>query len=435
MSRRSNSKKQAPQQQSSSVKDEPTSNETEQSLGTMVPWPLQSFLPKSLSNMTMSSVQNDLITSGMLIDPILRSVTRYLLRQRAAECHALDIESLTAYKHRFVSDLKQRAIAEQTSEANSQHYEVPSSFYTSVLGARLKYSCCYYQRGNESLTEGENAMLALYVKRAKLTDNQIVLDLGCGWGSFTLYAAPLFPNSTFLAVSNSSTQREFIMRTAAERNLTNVQVLTADINNLHIDQLLPLLPARLKQAATAAVQSKQGIFDRIISIEMFEHMKNYSMLLALCSNMLKVHGHLFVHIFVHREFPYHFETNNSWMAKYFFSGGTMPSVDLLPSFLQHPVNLQLDQQWSVNGTHYARTSRQWLDLLDKQWNKVEHDLRQTITQDKNHVRSQLDNGMTPIQFMRMWRVFFIAVEEMFAYNKGEEWFVQHYLFTKPSRDA
>lgn len=437
MSRRSTSNKNRHGQTVDSPVHKPKhNNQSSDSLTSMLPAIVHPLVPQALSNLTMSGIQNSVITSGMLPDPVLRSVTRFLLRQRAVECHSLDIESLTAYKHRFVNDLRNRNIAEQTSEANSQHYEVPSSFYTHVLGPRLKYSCCYYQRGNESLAEGENAMLALYVKRAKLADNQLVLDLGCGWGSFSLYAAQLFPHSTFIGVSNSNSQREFIMRTAAERKLTNIQVLTADINNLDIHQLLTLLPSHLKLDANAAIQSKQGIFDRIVSIEMFEHMKNYSMLLSLCSNFLKVHGHLFVHIFVHREFPYHFETNNSWMAQYFFAGGTMPSVDLLPSFLQHPVALQLEHQWSVNGTHYARTSRQWLELLDKQWNKIEHDLRESISQpSRQHVRTQLDNGMTPVQFMRMWRAFFIAVEELFAFNKGEEWFVQHYLFTKPNRDC
>ena len=261
----------------------------------------------------------------------------------------------------------------------------------------------------ESLNEGEEAMLALYVQRAKLEPGQRVLDLGCGWGSFTLYAAKRLPGSHFTALSNSHSQRQFIQGRAKALGLSNVTCITCDINQL-----------------TPATLSHQT-FDRIVSIEMFEHMKQYDKLLALCQQLLTpATGHLFVHIFVHRSYPYHFTADSGWMAQYFFSGGTMPSADLLHFFNQPGLTLQTE--WAVNGRHYARTSRQWLARLDAHWAGAVAVLRAVYERQVEGVVG--GSGVSGVGMARMWRVFFIAVEELFAWNKGEEWYVMHYLFKR-----
>jgi len=243
-------------------------------------------------------------------------------------------------------------------------------------------------------------MLSLYVDRAQLSSTapQRVLDVGCGWGSFTLFAAEKFPQSTFVAVSNSASQREYIVAQAAARRLSNVTVVTADINNVTL----------------ADLTSADKLFDRIISIECFEHVKNYRRLFERVASLMTVKGRLFIHIFTHRHTPYHFESD-SWMSNYFFTGGTMPSADLFHYVL--PPNLTLTDQWAVNGRHYARTSRQWLEQLDSKWTSIAQIMRGRYDEEA-------------IGIMRMWRAFFIAVELLFDYNDGNEWFVSHYSFSK-----
>jgi len=283
-------------------------------------------------------------------------------------------------------------------------------------------------------------MLELYCVRADIADGMSILDLGCGWGSFCLFAAAKFPNSQITAVSNSRTQREFIEERAKTRGLTNLRVITCDVNNMTPD-ILGIIPSttsvadastesKLKKTtaddstatltATEDVKEKKtaliGGFDRIISIEMMEHMKNYERLLAKIGLCLKPDtGRLFVHIFTNK-FPYHFEGDN-WMSRYFFSGGTMPCDDLLIYFQR---DLTITNHWRVNGKHYARTSRHWLNRMDA--NEIA-------------IRKIFAATYGPTEAKRwwvMWRVFFMSVEECFAYNNGNDWMVSHYLFSRPS---
>jgi cyclopropane-fatty-acyl-phospholipid synthase len=312
---------------------------------------------------------------------------------------------------------------------------VPSEFYTLVLGRHLKYSCCLYENASSTLDEAERAMLELYCVRAEIVDGMSILDLGCGWGSFSLFAAAKFPNSQITAVSNSATQREFIEGVAKARGLNNLRVITCDVNNLTAE-ILGVTPAPAA-VTTAVAESKPstggsgdgkdsklegtlvGGFDRIISIEMMEHMKNYERLFERISPWLKVDtGRMFVHIFTNKISPYHFEGDN-WMARYFFSGGTMPSDDL---FLYFQRDLQVINQWRVNGKHYARTSRHWLNRMDANETKIRKLFADTYGGTAEGKR-----------WWVMWRVFFMAVEELFAYNEGKEWIVSHYLFSRSSR--
>lgn len=273
-------------------------------------------------------------------------------------------------------------------------------------------------------------MLELYCVRAEIVDGMSILDLGCGWGSFALFASAKFPNSQITAVSNSRTQREFIEGQAKARGLTNLRVITCDVNNLTADILgvtAESTVAESKPITDATVDTKEsklsvvGGFDRVISIEMMEHMKNYERLFERVSSWLKFDtGRLFVHIFTNKTSPYHFEGDN-WMARYFFSGGTMPSDDL---FLYFQRDLQIVNQWRVNGKHYARTSRHWLNRMDANETKIRKLFADTYGGTAEGKR-----------WWVMWRVFFMAVEELFAYNDGNEWIVSHYLFSRASRRA
>jgi len=302
----------------------------------------------------------------------------------------------------FVADLKRRPIAEQTAAANEQHYEVPTELYLLCLGKHLKYSACLYKDASPKcgLDAAEAAMLALYCERAQLADGQRILELGCGWGSLSLFMAARYPGATVTVVSNSRTQKEFITARAAERNITNLTVVTADM------------------ADASFAPPRAGEYDRIVSIEMFEHMKNYAVLMQRCNAWLKTGGALFVHIFVHREFPYHFEVKgeDDWMARYFFSGGTMPSDPLLLYFQEG--RLRIENQWRVNGVHYALTSEDWLRNIDRRRAQVLPILEATY------------GRLQRTRWLVYWRLFFLACAEMFAYNGGEEWYVSHYLFRK-----
>ena len=363
---------------------------------------LPSLVSAPLSSLTFSSLQNHAVTSGLIPDVALRRVCRYLIQQRYAVCHSLDVEALAEYKAEFIAGLLSCPIAVHAAAANAQHYEVPAAFYEAALGKRLKYSCAYYPTMREPLDAAEDAMLALYLERAQLGPHQRILDLGCGWGSFTLYAAQRLPDAHFTAVSNSQTQRAYIEHRAAAAGLSNVTVLTCDIN----DPAMSRLPA----------------FDRVVSIEMFEHMKNYARLLQLISGLLRPSGLLFVHLFAHQAFPYHFTPDSGWMAQHFFTGGTMPSADLLLFFNR---DLAVVQQWAVSGLHYARTSRHWLDNVDRNAHSILPVLKAAREKDRTA-------GVSGAGMLRMWRLFFIAVEELFAWNQGQEWCVQHYLFSKPN---
>lgn len=334
---------------------------------------------------------------GWLPDALVRSGIRRLCRQRLREESSGGLEAQEARFQALRANLSRSAIALHTDAANRQHYELPPEFFRHCLGPRLKYSSCYYPTGRETLAEAEEAMLALYVDRARLVDGQDILELGCGWGSLTLYVAERFPQSRIVAVSNSRPQREFIEARCAERGLANVRVITCDVNRLELD------------AAS---------FDRCLSIEMFEHMRNYAVLLDRIAQWLRPDGSLFVHIFCHRTLAYPFETegDDNWMGRHFFTGGLMPSVDTLGWFQDR---LALEQRWLVDGTHYARTANQWLAEQDRH-----RDVLMPVLQ-------KAYGAAAPLWFQR-WRMFWMACAELFDYDGGREWLVAHYRFVPRS---
>jgi cyclopropane-fatty-acyl-phospholipid synthase len=328
---------------------------------------------------------------------------RYLIGQRLAAALANGVESQEVLEQAFIDELKKLPIAQQTRDANEQHYEVPTEFYQLCLGPRLKYSSCYFATAETTLAEAENAMFALYCERAELSDGQVMLDLGCGWGSLSLYLAQRYPKSRIFALSNSRTQKAHIDAAAAKAGFTNVTVFTGDINEFDL------------RTATLPDGKAVPALDRVLSIEMFEHMKNYERLLARVTSWLKPEGRLFVHIFTFLHHSYHYEVNgpSDWMTKYFFAGGTMPAAGLLARFQRDAVLLR---HWRVNGVHYSRTLEAWLALMDAQIVSVRAVFAKTY-------------GVGEVErWVARWRMFFMACSELFAFNGGNEWFVSHYLF-------
>ncbi len=291
-----------------------------------------------------------------------------------------------------IESLRSSPIALSTSAANEQHYEVPTEFFRIVLGRHMKYSACLWDGSTSSLDQAEANMLERYAERAGIEDGQRILDLGCGWGSFTLWAAARYPYAQITAVSNSATQRQFIEATAAERGLANVRVITADVNSLS-------LPAHS--------------FDRAISVEMLEHVRNYETLLERIACWLTGEGALFVHIFCHREllYPYEVDGAGNWMGRYFFTDGLMPSFDTLTRFDRH---LAIDASWALPGTHYQRTARAWLDRMDASAAAARAALIPAYGTDVD-------------RWLQRWRMFFMACEELFGYRDGREWQIGHYL--------
>ena len=332
-----------------------------------------------------------LLEKNLLPDSVIRFGIRRLLAERLRE------EAGRYNRPAYVADLKTRPLAEQTAAANEQHYEVPTPFYERCLGKRLKYSGCLYPSGAESLDQAEEAMLELYAQRAQLADGQNILELGCGWGSLTLYLAEHFPHSTITGVSNSKTQKEFIDGEARKRGLANLRIITCDMNVFDI---------------------APGQFDRVVSVEMFEHMKNYQRLLGSVARWLKPGGLLFVHIFTHSRLSYHFVSRGpgDWMSRYFFTGGQMPAHDLLMEFQD---DLKLVTDWKVNGTHYQRTAEHWLENMDA--NRAEIFPLFIDTYGREHAE----------KWWSYWRVFYMSCAELWGYRGGEEWLVSHYLFRKP----
>ena len=338
----------------------------------------------------------DLCERGLVPDILTRYGIRRLSAQRLRDEGAQDVQAADQRFRRLLDGLRQSAIAIETAAANEQHYEVPTRFFELCLGKRLKYSSCFYATGTEDLDAAEEAMLAMYGERAELADGQRILELGCGWGSLTLWMAQRFPNARITGVSNSRTQREHILAQAAKRGLGNVEIITCDVNRLELPE---------------------GSFDRTVSIEMFEHMRNYQQLLGNVARWLKPGGKLFVHIFCHRSLMYPFETqgDDNWMGKYFFTGGLMPSADTLLHFQR---DLRIEQRWLLPGTHYQRTANHWLENQDRN--------RQEVMS----VLAQAYGAAEAARWNQRWRMFWMACAELFGYAAGNEWLVAHYRFVK-----
>ena len=344
------------------------------------------------------STLNTLLAKNLLPDFLIRFGIRRRLAAHLARFNKLNPEASQALLMEHIASLKTSPIAVATAEANEQHYELPTAFFESVLGKHKKYSSGYWDDGVTSLHEAEECMLALTCKRAELQDSQSILELGCGWGSLTLWMASHYPNASIIAISNSQTQKAYIDSELAKRKLTNVTVRTVNMTDYEGEG--------------------EATFDRIVSVEMLEHMKNYQSLFKRIASWLKADGAFFVHIFTHREVAYHFEVGEEedWMARYFFTGGQMPSDDLLLYFQE---NLKIQDHWQVSGIHYQKTARAWLRNMDQAKNKIMPLMEKTYGKEEQK------------RWWVYWRVFFMSCEELWGTNHGREWLVSHYLFKPP----
>lgn len=335
---------------------------------------------------------------GQIPDSAIRFGIRKLCKDRLNELEVESLEHKTDRARVYRQSLIDSPLAVHTNKANEQHYEVPAEFYLHSLGKNLKYSSCYWNSDTKTLDEAEELALSISVERAQIKDGMRILELGCGWGSLTLFMAKKFPNSKIVAISNSASQKTHIDSEAKKRGLNNILILTRDISQLE----------------SLAVEFDS--FDRVMSIEMFEHFKNYELLLSKIADVLTPQGKLFVHIFTHKEYSYPFETegDDNWMGKYFFTGGQMPSHQLLMTFQK---DLVLKDNWAWDGTHYQKTSNAWLENMDRNADKIKPVFDQVY-------------GKESVQWFNRWRVFFMACAELFGYEKGQQWGVSHYLFEK-----
>jgi cyclopropane-fatty-acyl-phospholipid synthase len=343
-----------------------------------------------------------LLERDLLPDFLVRFGIRRLLKARLDEERQGGREVQQQHLMKLITRLRQSPIAINTADANLQHYELPCAFFELVLGPHLKYSSSYYHNASDTLDQAEAHMLRLTAERAQLKDGDRILELGCGWGSLSLWMAEHFPRSQITVVSNSRTQKCFIDARAGERGLKNLEVITCDVNELGFP------------AATR--------FDRIVSVEMFEHMRNYESLMRKISGWLNPEGTLFVHIFTHKTYAYPFEVRDEsdWMARHFFTGGIMPSDDLLLYF-QKDLSIQI--HWQVDGCHYSQTSEHWLQNMDRNRAAIEPILAQTYGADQVRL------------WWVYWRVFFMSCAELWGYAGGREWLVSHYLFRKAASPA
>jgi cyclopropane-fatty-acyl-phospholipid synthase len=334
-----------------------------------------------------------LLEKNRIPDILIRAGIRNLLKKRLKEEKKESCETQQEHLMGLIDELKNSPIAVNTSLANLQHYEIPTEFYQYCLGKHLKYSSGYWNNGVTDIDKSESDMLALTSQRAELSNGQQVLELGCGWGSLSLYMAESFPLSTFLVVSNSGTQKKYIDEEIKKRGLNNLEVITADMNTFNI--------------------AKQ--FDRVLSVEMFEHMRNYELLLKKISSFLNPQGKLFVHIFTHKEFSYKFEVKdkNDWMSQYFFTGGIMPSDNLLLYFTN---NFIVENHWRINGRHYGKTSEAWLKNMELHKREIIPIFEKTY------------GAENALKWWIYWRIFFMSCAELWNFKNGNEWMVSHYLF-------
>ena len=325
--------------------------------------------------------------SAPLPDAVRRAAVRVLVEGARRN---LKGEQAGVVDHAFAQGMAGRPIAEHAEAANDQHYELPAAFFERVLGPRLKYSCCLYPLGRESLADAEECALAKTAEHADLGDGQEILELGCGWGSLSLWMAEVLPKARITSVSNSASQRAFIEARARVKGLDNLTVVTADMN---------------------AFQT-QARFDRVVSVEMFEHMSNWRMLLERVRGWLRPDGRLFLHVFSHRNAPYRFDANDpsDWIAQHFFTGGLMPSHALVRQF-EDLFTVEADWRWS--GAHYSRTAEQWLANYDAHAHEIGTVLREVY-------------GADARLWGRRWRLFFLATSGLFGHARGEEWGVSHY---------
>jgi len=345
----------------------------------------------------------DLAERGIVPDFIVRAGIRHLLGSRLNE-RAGNVEEDQAKLQQFVETLRQSPIALHTGKANEQHYEVPPEFFQRVLGKRMKYSSCYYPEGVTTLDQAEEAMLALTCKRAELAGGQRILELGCGWGSLTLWMAEKYPSAQIVAVSNSAPQRLHIEGEARRRGLTNVRVITCDMNEFEVSRF-----------------NINHAFDRVVSVEMFEHMRNFKLLFQKINSWLAPDGKLFFHIFCHKDYAYPFETDgdDDWMGRHFFTGGIMPSDDLMLYFQD---DLVVEKHHHVPGTHYAKTSEHWLENLDAHRSELLGILAMAGSS------AGVSGNEDAARQLQRWRMFFLACAELFGFRGGSEWMVSHYLF-------
>ena len=336
---------------------------------------------------------------GRVPDPLLRFGIRQLLRRRLSDTRG-NVESQWERREALVEAMRAAPVALSTDVANEQHYEVPAEYFHRCLGAHLKYSCCQWDPDVGDLDAAEARMLELTCTRAGLADGQRILELGCGWGSLSLWMAEQYPNSEIVSVSNSHSQRAFIEQRRDERGLGNLRIVTADMNDF-----APESPG----------------FDRMVSIEMFEHMRNWEELLRRASSWLVPGGRLFIHVFCHRDQAYFFESEgaDNWMGRYFFRDGLMPADDLARHFQR---DLRVLRQWRVNGRHYERTCNEWLKRQDAAREPLLRLFEQTY-------------GADAQRWFQRWRMFYMACAELFGFREGNEWFVSHVLFERPLVEA
>ncbi len=345
--------------------------------------------------MSVMELGIEAVERGFVPDPVTRIAIRRMCGNRLRQSRKFIAGPRDASRSAFLESMRHGPIAPVPEKANEQHYELPAEFFSAVLGPRRKYSSCYFANDKTTLAEAEEVALAVTCERAEIAAGQEILELGCGWGSLSLWMAERFPSSRITAVSNSNPQRRFIEAEALSRGFGNLHVITADMNNFSPDG---------------------DKFDRVVSVEMFEHMRNYEQLLARIASWLRDDGKLFVHIFCNRELAYPFETDGAanWMGRYFFTGGIMPSADLLTQFESA---MKVTRQYSWNGLHYQRTAEAWLANMDAHRDDVLKIL--TVAYGPAEAR----------RWLNRWRMFFLAVAELFGFAAGEEWFVSHYLMT------